>query len=435
MREFTEGFEFADPPEAGFNNISGTLISRSAADTGNQNLDVGGNGGRYFGIPGNLGTSETPDMLSFFGSSGQMLREVWIRCYAWIAATNEFYLGFNRAGLPQMQIKWDDVSSQVEIRRGTSTVVATSAGTVSKGTWHRFEIHYFADQVSGFCRVYVDDPGIYTAPLVEFTGDTQAEASDGFNRIRLGGDGGTRVDDMACNSLSISVVELAGGTPAPGDTITWPGAGAATVSAWVPTSGTTGYLIIHSSNHETNPISNSDSITDGAWTASAVVPNGTYENGLMPRSGPCGDGFVIYKIVDGDVGGQIQLTGTDGNSVDNYLLVDDEPVDTTTEGVVADTDGEYDIYSSSSTLPSSANSINHIDVISFAFKDGSTINFLNGRVRATATNYDSEAVFDRNVAASPETYRFPFPQNPAIPDTDWTPAQIDALEFGVRMQA
>lgn len=438
MREFTEGFEFADPdPDAGWTNISGATMTRSSSNPGTQNLDAGGNGGNYFGIPGAAGQSQSPNMLTYDASGGDSLREAWIRCYAYISGTDEFYLGLQQLGQPQMTIKWDDVTSQVTILRGgtAGTLVATSGGTVTKGSWHRFEIHYYGHQTLGFCRVYVDDPGTYSSPTVSFSGDTQNEATDGFNTIRVGGDAGTRVDDIAVNSLSIRIDQLATGTPAAGNSITWPGGGAADVSSYISTSGTTGYIIVHNSNHETNPLIDNDNITNGTWTADAVVPNGTYQFGLMPRSGACGDGFVIYKIVTGDVAGQIQLTGTDGNQTDNYALVDDQPVDTTTEGVVGDTNGEYDIYSSSSSLPASANKVNHVDVISYAFKDGTTINTLNGRVRVSSVNYDSVSAFDANVAASAATYRFPFPQNPAGPDTDWTTTQINNLEFGVRMQA
>lgn len=433
MREHTEGFEWADQPENGWTSLFST--GNRLAGSGNQNLDVGGNGGDYYYNSGNVHRLQSPDMQSVIAGPTAEIREGFFRAY--IYTNNDGWMAFSQGGNRQLTVLFDTSAGTIQIRRGTNagTLLATSVATVTTSVWHRFEVHYFSDQTTGFVRVYVDDPGDYSSPIVEYTGDTCNEATEGFTRVEVGGSVTTRLDDLAVNSISIRFDNLASGTPAAGDAITWPGGGSAEVSGYIDRGSNAGTLIVHTSNHRTNPISDNDEITDGTWTADAVVPNGTYEFGMEPQSYFPGEGFVIYKEVDGDVSGQIQLTGTDGDSTNNYLLVDDNAVDTTTEGVISDTDGFYDIYESSSSLPATANSINHVDLIAYALKDGSTINYLNGRVRISSTNYDSDAIYDRNVSSSADQYRFPFESDPSGPDTAWTVSAINALEFGIRTQA
>lgn len=432
MRELTEGWEAADVTVTGWTVDSGTAARVSGA--GNQNLDGSGNGGTYYlGFTAANTKVYSPNTRSYEHSTVE-LREGYFRAYLYTDA--DVFMAFVDNAVVQFTVLWDSADQRVKLYRGDeTTLVATSAGTVSANAWHRFEVHYYCDQTAGDCDVYVDDNGTYSTATVSFnSGDTAQGAGDTFNSVYVGGDGTTRADDVALNSISVQIDGVAGGTPAAGDSITWGASGAATVSGYMDNGDNSGRLILHQSNHEANPITDNLGITDGTWTAAAVVPNGFFQFGVEPNSTFPGPGFIQYKLVDGSVEGQINLTGTDLNQIDNHLMVDDQPVDTTTEGVVADTTGEYDIYSSSSTLPSSANSINHIDVVSYALKDGATINDLNGRVRISSVNYDSEAIFDAAVAVSAGIHTFPFQTNP---DTGgaWTADDIDALEFGVRMQA
>jgi hypothetical protein len=57
----------------------------------------------------------------------------------------------------------------------------------------------------------------------------------------------------------------------------------------------------------------------------------------------CGDGKIVAVWPDGN-GDASQLTGSDGNSTDNYLLVDDVPKDDDTTYVASSTAGQYDLY-------------------------------------------------------------------------------------------
>lgn len=57
----------------------------------------------------------------------------------------------------------------------------------------------------------------------------------------------------------------------------------------------------------------------------------------------CGDGYVEALLPDGN-GDQSDFTGSDGNKVDNYLLVDEVPNDGDTSYVEDSVPGEFDLY-------------------------------------------------------------------------------------------
>jgi hypothetical protein len=57
----------------------------------------------------------------------------------------------------------------------------------------------------------------------------------------------------------------------------------------------------------------------------------------------CGDGKIVAVFPNAN-GDSSQLTGSDGNSTDNYLLVDDLPNNGDTDYVVSGTAGQYDLY-------------------------------------------------------------------------------------------
>lgn len=65
--------------------------------------------------------------------------------------------------------------------------------------------------------------------------------------------------------------------------------------------------------------------------------NGTVDNSW------CGDGYV-YALTPNGNGDSSQLTGSDGNSTDNYLLVDETPTNNDTDYVESPTSGYYDLY-------------------------------------------------------------------------------------------
>lgn len=65
--------------------------------------------------------------------------------------------------------------------------------------------------------------------------------------------------------------------------------------------------------------------------------SGSYQNTW------CGDGYIILLKPNGN-GSSSQMTGSDGNSTDNYLLVDDVPHNSDTDYVAGDAAGEKDLY-------------------------------------------------------------------------------------------
>jgi hypothetical protein len=76
-------------------------------------------------------------------------------------------------------------------------------------------------------------------------------------------------------------------------------------------------------------------------------------SGTEQNSWP-GDGHILMFDANGN-GDFSQLTGSDGNSTDNYLLVDETPPDSDTTYVVGNTTGQKDLYNvENHNLPSNA---------------------------------------------------------------------------------
>ena len=428
VREITEGFESGDAPANGWVQAAGSSLR---ANTGSINKDTSLNGGLWA-----LTAATNARLTSPVFPSGP-IREGWVRVYAQQSATNSWAVVLQDGGTDQVTVVMQGASLTIEIRRGAvaGTLLATSGGTIVSGSWHRIDINFYIDDAAGFIKVYVDDPGTYTTPFVQATGvDTNnagANRCDRFSLLQPTGSA-ARYDDVGVNSLSLSYDAGSGTTPTPlPATITGGTSGAtAIVTALGP--GTTvaaGRLIVRG---VTGTFVDNETITGGGLTASVNAPNGTYVGGLEPNSGPLGPGFIVYLTPNAN-GTLSQLLGTDSNQVDNYLLVDDNPIDALTDGVVGDTDGETDLYGLSD-LPASAQSVNFVQVGAYAFKDGVAINKLNAAIRTGGTTYQSAPEFDANVAASAAMYKFPFPLNPNT-GGQWTVSEVNAIEAGPRVKA
>lgn len=139
-----------------------------------------------------------------------------------------------------------------------------------------------------------------------------------------------------------------------------------------------------------------------------------------------GDGHVIMLRPDAN-GSTTQMTGSDGNQIDNFALVDETPV-SSADFVEDATGGLKDTYGLSSTaaagLPVNA-TVNHVAVVAAA-KTLAADN-LKGVVRTGGTDFSSAS---SALTGTFSPYRFGFPVNPDTVGA-WTLAELDAAEAGV----
>lgn len=153
-----------------------------------------------------------------------------------------------------------------------------------------------------------------------------------------------------------------------------------------------------------------------------------------------GDGSAPYNDLLGEVrcyplaptasGNSSQLLGSDGNSTNNYLLIDEAAASTSTSDYVASaTDGQKDTYVYGN-IPSATGSVLCVEVASQVAKDDAGAKSIRHLVRHSGTDYagsDLSLTITRNRAA--EVYL----TNPGTA-AQWTKSEVDAAEFGVEVR-
>jgi hypothetical protein len=146
----------------------------------------------------------------------------------------------------------------------------------------------------------------------------------------------------------------------------------------------------------------------------------------------CGDGRIIARTPNGTITNQ--LVGSDGDSVNNHLLVDEIPSNSDTDYVQGNVVNEEDLYDFAATGLASTCTISRIWVES---RSKNTV--ANGRKLALVTKASggSEVVGSDVVLAPTYTIRClgaEQTQNPVGP-ANWTAADVDALQAGVRTRS
>lgn len=138
----------------------------------------------------------------------------------------------------------------------------------------------------------------------------------------------------------------------------------------------------------------------------------------------------IYTLLPNGNGDSSQLTGSDGNSTDNYLLVNEAVPDNDSTYVESATSGQNDLYAMANlpTLPSGSTiiavQVEAIareltaagDQINLGVKSGATTSWASGQ--ATGTGY---GVFSSRFATDPDT------------SAAWTESGVNAMQAGVKV--
>lgn len=129
-------------------------------------------------------------------------------------------------------------------------------------------------------------------------------------------------------------------------------------------------------------------------------------------------------------GNSSQLSGSDGNNTDNYLLVDESTPNDDTDYVQSATPGEKDTYSFGNMLHTPA-TINGLQVCMYARKDDGGLRTACSVTRSGGADTDGTAI------ALSTGYLFLTQISQTDPDTSaaWTQSGFDAAEFGIKVVA
>jgi hypothetical protein len=150
--------------------------------------------------------------------------------------------------------------------------------------------------------------------------------------------------------------------------------------------------------------------------------------GSAPYNDFLGDVKVEATVPVGN-GNSSQLVGSDGNSTDNYLLVDEIPA-SGTDYVGSSTVGEKDTYNFGN-LATSSGQVLAVQASALAFKsDAGTANMMMVERAASGTERDSVST---PLVASPGVWITTGPQAADPDSATWTIASVNSAEFGVKV--
>lgn len=156
---------------------------------------------------------------------------------------------------------------------------------------------------------------------------------------------------------------------------------------------------------------------------------GCYWDDLYVCNGANADDFrgdcIVVTSLPNNNGNSSILAGSDGNSVNNYALVNEVTPDTTTY-VGSATTGDKDTYAFAD-LPYTAGAVKGVVLTSYAAKSDAGARTARSVVRSAGTDYPSAV--DVALSTSYTTYRTVLETDPAT-SAAWTIAGFNAAEFG-----
>jgi hypothetical protein len=167
-----------------------------------------------------------------------------------------------------------------------------------------------------------------------------------------------------------------------------------------------------------------DSIILNGITTNATVFDDLYLlNGAAGLTEPLGEIDIECLHPNGN-GNYSQLVGSDGNSTDNYLLVDETAI-STADYVESDTAGDKDTYAYQD-LVATTGVIRGVQHTTFAAKVGGAARSIKGIARVSATDYDgTEKVLGYGHRGTISMW-----ENNPNTATAWVHAGVNGAEFG-----
>lgn len=265
-----------------------------------------------------------------------------------------------------------------------STLLATSVGSLNALQNYLMELVCVALNSGGSAELFVDG-----VSFVSYTGDTLASGSyisqGEWNVLN-----NSRLDNMTIDIPSLSYDGGTGGAAALGETVTGATSGATALIGGIDGDATSGRLALY--NISGVFVDDEQITTGGTFDALLNAPTIDYVDGLEPFSSRPGNEHIVVGMPNAN-GATSGLTGSDGNSTDNYLLVNDAPPDsadyvesTNTGSALLDTYG-IDF----SNLPASGDisAITCVGVVAQMVSDLTGVDHANLMVRQGSTDYAS----------------------------------------------
>jgi hypothetical protein len=139
-----------------------------------------------------------------------------------------------------------------------------------------------------------------------------------------------------------------------------------------------------------------------------------------------GDVRVVTLMPSGN-GNSSQLTGSDGNSTDNYLLVDENPY-SSADYVQSNTTTQKDTYTLQD-LPAGANQVFGVQEVAVARKDDAGYRGLKHVIRRGGTDYAST----EKTLSSGETVYLNLRETDPSTSVAWVVADVNSMEGGVQI--
>lgn len=190
-----------------------------------------------------------------------------------------------------------------------------------------------------------------------------------------------------------------------------------------------------------SPIINFSGDTKNAGTATTIdgvsfAPNGTTNCAIddvyiLNTSGSANNDFLgdvrIYTLVPNGNGNSSQLVGSDGNSTDNYALVDEKPY-SASDYVGSATATDKDTYAMED-LPGTVGSVFAVQEVAIAAKSDAGAGSMKQVVRRSSTDY---ATSSKALTTTYVPYLNLREQDPST-SSAWTPSGVNAAEAGMEV--
>ena len=137
---------------------------------------------------------------------------------------------------------------------------------------------------------------------------------------------------------------------------------------------------------------------------------------------------VVYLLPDGN-GNESDFVGSDGNSTNNYDLVNDTLIQSTNY-TQSGTVNDNDLYTLAN-LGYTPDVIHAVTVSNYLWKNGAGARQLRNLIRTGGVDYESAII---NPSATPIIYNTNYELNPGTAAA-WTPTEVNALEIGVNVES
>jgi hypothetical protein len=177
-----------------------------------------------------------------------------------------------------------------------------------------------------------------------------------------------------------------------------------------------------------------DTVQFGTWSVGEEVDTYFDDIYVLNKSGVVNNDFLgdvrVSALLPNANGNSSQFIGSDGNSTNNYQLVNENPFNS---GTYVETSGanNIDLYGFDN-LPAAATNIKAIQTMSFATKTDTGALTGISAIRTNGVNYFS-GQYEPSSSGNPAFFRQVWEENPNTASS-WSQSEINSLEAGFRLE-